>query len=255
MNLYFELLKKPVFCMEDVNHYYSNVHSARSAIARLVQKGLAVKIRNNLYTCISGETGAPVANRFQIASCITPSAYISHHTAIEYYGLANQVSYEVYVSSETSFLDFDFDGYSYRFIKSKSQEGIICPKFSGGIRITDLERTVLDCIKDMDKISGIEEVLQNISCIQHLDESKMVDYLSKYQNQFLYQKSGYILQLYAQQLDLSEEFFTTCKNKIIKSKRYLTADMPSGTYDDEWKLIVPDAIMNMVSGGIENASI
>lgn len=35
MNLYFELLKKPVFNMEDVNKFYNNMDSARSAIKRL----------------------------------------------------------------------------------------------------------------------------------------------------------------------------------------------------------------------------
>ena len=78
MNLYFELLKTPVFTVEDVNKYYDNMDSARSAIKRLMKEGMVAKIRNNMYTCISGETGAPVANRFQIASKITPTSYVSH---------------------------------------------------------------------------------------------------------------------------------------------------------------------------------
>ena len=81
LNLYFELLKTPVFTVEDVNKYYDNMDSARSAIKRLMKEGMVAKIRNNMYTCISGETGAPVANRFQIASKITPTSYVSH----EYY--------------------------------------------------------------------------------------------------------------------------------------------------------------------------
>ena len=120
MNLYFELLKKPIFNVEDVNVFYNNMDSARSAIKRLMKEGMVAKIRNNMYTCVSGETGAPVANRFQIASRITPTSYVSHHTAMEYYGIADQVYYDVYVSSETSFRDFSFDGYTYRFVASKS---------------------------------------------------------------------------------------------------------------------------------------
>ena len=61
LNLYFELLKTPVFTVEDVNKYYDNMDSARSAIKRLMKEGIVAKIRNNMYTCISGETGAPVA--------------------------------------------------------------------------------------------------------------------------------------------------------------------------------------------------
>lgn len=54
MNLYFELLKQPVFTIENVNQYYGKIESARSAVKRLMAKGLAVKIWNNLYTCIIG---------------------------------------------------------------------------------------------------------------------------------------------------------------------------------------------------------
>ena len=75
MNLYFELLKKPIFKVEDVNRFYNNMDSARSAIKRLMKNGMIAKIRNNMYTCISGETGVPVANRFQIASHITPTSH------------------------------------------------------------------------------------------------------------------------------------------------------------------------------------
>ena len=48
MNLYFELLKKPIFRVEDVNEYYNNIDSARSAIKRLKKENMVAKIRNNL---------------------------------------------------------------------------------------------------------------------------------------------------------------------------------------------------------------
>lgn len=129
--------------------------SARSAIKRLMKEGMVAKIRNNMYTCIGGETGAPVANRFQIASKITPTSYVSHHTAMEYYGITDQVYYDVYVASETSFREFEFDGYTYRYVASNDMEGVETPALSGGIRITNRERTLVDCVKDMDKIAGI----------------------------------------------------------------------------------------------------
>ena len=227
LNLYFELLKTPVFTVEDVNKYYDNMDSARSAIKRLMKEGMVAKIRNNMYTCISGETGAPVANRFQIASKITPTSYVSHHTAMEYYGITDQVYYDVYVASETSFREFEFDGYTYRYVASK----------------------------DMDKISGIEEVLQDIGSVKRMQEKRVLKYLDLLSNQFLYQKMGFLLSGHKEQMGLSDDFFDTCKSQIGKSKRYLTKDMSGGRYVDEWKLVIPENIYNLKNGVMEDAAI
>ena len=255
MNLYFELLKNPVFTVEDVNEYYDNMDSARSAIKRLMKEGIVAKIRNNMYTCISGETGAPVANRFQIASKITQTSYVSHQTAMEYYGITDQVYYDVYVSSMTRFREFEFDRYTYRYVASKDMEGVEIPAFSGGIRITDLERTLVDSVKDMDKIAGIEEVIQDIGSMKRMHEKRVLKYLDLIANQFLYQKMGFLLSEYKEKMGLSNEFFDTCKSQIGKSKRYLTKDISSGRYVDEWKLVVPENIYNLKNGGIEDAAI
>ncbi len=181
-------------------------------------------------------------------SHITPSSYVSHHTAMEYYGITDQVYYEVYVSSETSFRDFTFDGYTYCFVASKSSEGIEKPPYSGGVAVTNLERTIVDSIKDMDKIAGIEEVVQNIENIHRMQEKRLLKYLELYQNQFLYQKMGYLLWQHKDKMGLSDYFFQECKEQIGKSKRYLTRDQAGGRYVDEWRLIIPDDLTNMKNG-------
>ena len=238
MNLYFKLLQKPVFTAGYVNQYYENVESTRSALKRLMNQKMIMKIRNNLYTCVSGETGAPVASRFQIACMITESAYISHHTAIEYHGMSNQVFYDVYVSSKTRFHDFEFDGYKYKYVSAKTRTGIENVQYSGGIRVTDLEKTLVDSVKDMDKISGIEEVIAFIQSIQKLNEQKLLQYLAEYQNQFLYQKIGYLLESYNMETGLTEDFYKACQEHIGKSKRYLSKEIYQGKYNEKWKMVV-----------------
>lgn len=250
MNLYYELLGHPVFTVEDVAQYYDNVNSVRSALRRLVDQGLVVRVRNNLYTCISGESGSPVANRYQVACAVTNTACISHHTAIEYYGLSDQIYYEVYVSSETKFREFEFDGYVYRYIPVRFRNGIENVGYSGGVRVTDLERTLLDSISDMDHISGIEEIISFIRAIQRLDEKRLRQYLIAYGRQFLFQKTGYLLEMYGS-MEIDDGFYDFCREHIGKSKRYLSKDIRHGTYNSKWKLVVPDTIELSKNGGME----
>jgi predicted transcriptional regulator of viral defense system len=249
MNIYYEMQKKPIFSLSDAKKYYAHEEAARSALKSLLRNGLAVKIRNNLYTCISGETRAPLANRFQIASAISRTSYVSHHTAMEYYGVGVQVFYEVYVSSETLFNNFEFDGYIYKCVVSKCDKGIEEMEFSGGIRVTDRERTVIDSVKDMEKIAGAEEVFANIMGLTRLNENKMLTYLAHYQNQFLYQKIGFMLEPFQQKFELSNSFFETCVDKAGMSKRYLTKDATGGKYCGKWKLVIPNYLYDEIKGG------
>lgn len=255
MNLYYELMKHPTFSVDLIQPYYNSEEGARTALKRLISNGLAIKIRRDLYTCISGETEAPVANRFQIASVLTPTSYISHHTAMEYYGISDQVFYEVYVASKTTFNDFTFDGYTYHFVRSKFMDGIETVKYSGNIRVSDKERTTVDSIKDMDKIAGMEEVIAGIQGLKRLNEAKLVQYLELYENQFLYQKVGFIFSQMKRDLGLTDEFFSLCKTKAGKSTRYISRDYQEGTFNAEWNLVVPNHILEIKNGEMLDADI
>ena len=255
MNLYFKLLSKPVFRMSDVNEYYNNIMSARSAVQRLLKAGMIKKIRNDLYTCVNGENGMSVADRFQIGSAINDECCISHHSAMEYYGITDQIIYDVFVSSSVSFNEFEFEGYRYHHVKPNISLGAQQEEFSGGIIVTDKERTTLDCIKDMDKIAGAEEVISNLDAVGRLQEKRLLLYLEQYDNQFLYQKAGFLLDQSPDKHGLSEVFFETCMNKAGKSKRYLSSAYKGGSYNGTWKLIVPTKIFNMKNGDYIDADI
>ena len=55
MNLYYELLQYPIFSMKEVNGLYSSDRTARMALGKLLKENMVLKIRNGLYTCLSGE--------------------------------------------------------------------------------------------------------------------------------------------------------------------------------------------------------
>lgn len=255
MDIYFELLKHPVFSIEDVYTYIENERTARVSLEKMIGSGKVLKIRNGLYTCVSGENGGPVANRFQIASAITPTSYVSHHSAFEYYGVSDQVFNEVYVSSQTRFHDFCFDGYNYHYVRSQISDGVYTPEYSGGINITDKEQTMLDSIKDMNRIAGLEEVTSCITSFKNLSEEKLLNYLKKYDSVFLCQKVGFLAEMFQEELGLSNDFLNACEDMLGNSKRYLTEDAIEVSYSGRWKLVYPENIKNIKNGDFLDADI
>jgi len=244
---YAELSKFNTFTMDDVYDLVGNKKTASSLILRLTKKGLVRRIRNNLYSCVNISDGHVLASKYQIACAINNTAYISHHSAFEYFGITNQVYYEIYVSSANRFNEFVFEGITYKYLSSKFQEAVIEPKNTDGIRVTTIERTIIDSINDFEKISGLEEVLNSIDSIHYIDEKKLIEILDLYNLQFLYQKTGYLLEYYKSDFRLSDNFINYCKSKINNSTRYLTKD--STKYNDEWKLVVPENLFEITSQG------
>jgi len=190
---YAELARLNTFTMTDVCHLVGNKKTASSLVLRLSKKGLVKKIKNNLYTCVNLADGQPIGSRYHIACAINETAYLSHHSAFEYLGAANQVYYEMYVSSESRFSEFEFEGITYKYVASKSQNGVIMPKNTQGIRVTTIERTIVDSIKDFEKIGGIEELLNCIESVPYMNEYEIIRFLDVYRLQYLYQKTGFLL--------------------------------------------------------------
>ena len=101
------------------------------------------------------------------------------------------------------------------------QDGIVSPEFSGGVRVTDKERTIIDSIKKLNLIAGLEEVLTCIISVNSINEAKVLKYLSEYNSAFLYQKVGFIFSEYQAELGVSDDFIKRCKERSGNSKRYL----------------------------------
>lgn len=247
LDYYENLLELKCFSHTDAMQHFGDERKTSNILYALKKKGLVQSVRRNLYVVISLETKEPVANPFEIAAHITGRSYISHHSAFEFYGMANQVFADVYVSSPTEFRAFEFDDRKYHCLLSRNEFGIAQHK---SVLVTDLERTVLDSIKDFDKIGGLEELLRCLSMITVLREDVMISYLGKYKNQFLHQKTGYLLSHFPQ-LKLSEAFFTYCKENIGNSSRYLYSDLQAGCSVSlkEWNLCVPEDLMSLVNEG------
>jgi predicted transcriptional regulator of viral defense system len=245
---YSDLLAMGCFARDDVTQLTGNYNTAGTLLKGYLKKGYVRSVKRNLYVAVNLADNEPVVNKYRIAGRITDTACVSHHAAFEYYGCANQVSYQVEVSSETPFNSFGFGGNTYSYRSTQIKDGVV--NRPDGVRVTDMERTVLDGINDFEKVMGLEELLRCLVLLPSLQEDRLLEYLCAYNKQVLYQKTGFILQSFQAAFHLSEDFFAECAAHIGKSTRYLTAG-ESGVYNKEWRLIVPENLMGIIEKGAE----
>lgn len=226
-----------------------DANAAKEILRRYKKQSLISQVRRDLYVATDLASKVSLATKFEIAGHITPSSYLAYHAALEYHGLANQVFYELSVSSKEIFHSFDYDGIRYKCYMSRSEVGLVTPVTDSLVRVTDLERTVLDCIDRIDLSGGLEELVACFAIITYVNESKLLDYLSHFGKQVLYQKAGFILGYFQKEMKLSDTFFDQCRSKIGKSTRYLTDTQESDTYFSDWKLCAPQNILSYLEQG------
>jgi len=244
-----ELHQLRIFHKKDVLSFTKDDNAAKELLRRYKKMGLISQIRRDLYSANDLANKAPLATKFEIAGQITPSAYLSYHAALEYHGLANQVFYELYVSSEERFNNFEYEGISYTYCKSGISLGVVNPPMDSMVKVTDLERTMVDCIDSISRSGGLEELVMSFSLITCLKEEQLLTYLDAYRKQFLFQKAGFILSYFQKEMKLSDDFFKECRQRTGKSIRYLTDTNDSKIYHKEWKLYAPENILSYLEQG------
>jgi predicted transcriptional regulator of viral defense system len=248
MKYYSDLLTIGCFTREQVCALVGNYNTAGTLLKSYLRKGYVRSVKRNLYVAVNLADGEPAVSKFRIGGMVTETSYVSHHSAFEYYGCANQVSYQMELSSDTPFKPFDFNGNAYVYFASRIKCGVATRQ--DGVRVTDMERTVLDGIHDFEKVVGLEELLRCLALVPSVSEDRLLACLAEYGKQVLYQKAGYILQYFRRELGLSRAIFDECAAHIGKSTRYLTADK-SGAYDKDWRLIAPENLLSTIAKGAD----
>lgn len=244
-----QLLALKIFRFEDVERLTGNVSTAKGVLQGYKAKGYIKSLRHNLYAAIDLASKNILPNRYEIGSNITDTSYVSYHSAMEFHGYANQTFFEMYISSVGKFKPFSDSSVTYNYCSSKIAEGVFTPTTAPLVKVTDVERTVIDCIDDIEKCGGLEELVECLSAIPYLDELKLLQYLNEYNKIYLYQKAGFVLEYFKEALKLSKSFLDICESKINNSKRYLLKDEPEQIYFSKWKLIAPENILRLTNQG------
>jgi len=173
---YEQLVELGCFSRETLAKLIGDDGAAVSCIRESLKKGYLERVRHNLYATISLESKIPIFNRFQIGSHLFSDACLTHHSAFEVYGCANQVFNEIYVSTKSRFKDFEYDMARYHRMTPKRNPEI---RQEQGMTFTSPEQTVVDCICDFEKIGsgGLEETMRCMMLIPDLDSDKLLDVL------------------------------------------------------------------------------
>lgn len=236
---------------EFVDKTEMTISSASTTLNRWKKAGLVYQIRRDLY-CIKNPVGnIPAAHKFEIACRISNSSFLSYHSALEFHGIGHQIFNVVMVSDRTAFRSFAFDECDYQSnITRIGMNGVITSSVNPNIRVTDLERTFVDCVDRVGRAGGAEELFHCFEGIYMLDVEKLKRYLELYDKAHLYQKVGYVLERLKNQINVQDDIIELCRKKGKVAVANFSATENCDVFVKEWNLYIPKIIVKVYGDGI-----
>jgi predicted transcriptional regulator of viral defense system len=252
--LYRAFLKDRFFTTKEALALIPNKDTCMNILKQLIKSKHLVKVRRGLYEVVPPEqvgSKKPAAEKFLLACKITSPYCLAYHSALEIHGVANTAIYNsVNVASPKQFRKFEYEGVSYRWIPRQDLFGTEKTIWvTAPIVVTDKERTVLDCIDRMDLAGGFEEAFKSLSSMSNVDFDRLYSYAATQRKTILFHKLGFLLsqEQIKDSWHVDDEQLREIKKKLSSKIYYFLAHKGTGRLVNEWRLIVPNNIEEMMS--------
>lgn len=172
-----------------------------------------------------------------IGSFLATNGAIAYWSALSYHGLTTQIPNTVFVQSNRKKQKKTIRGVRYEFILVPETAFIGHQKQGFGNNtyfITDIEKTIIDCMDKPQFCGDITDVIKAISKWSP-DEKKLIKYCKHLNNGAVMKKLGYLIELF--NIQNCEKFVKYAKNNLVKG--YALFDPKNeneGKYNNRWGL-------------------
>ena len=203
---------------------------------------------------------------FEIAASIKSKSYLSHYTAMYLHGLTDNLPKTIYTNTELkmtknfnskeldqSNIDRAFtcnvrqsnqiaryNDFEIYLLNSKNVEQVGVKVFEVNkvkLRITDIERTLIDITVRPNYAGGVYEVLNAyIAAKDEVSVNRLVSTLKKLDYTYPYHQA---IGFYMEKAGYNESVLKLIEKMEIKYKFYLTYKMELKEYSERWKLFYP----------------
>jgi predicted transcriptional regulator of viral defense system len=196
---------KRLFTVEDAAQVYGKSDGGlRRLLYTLAKRRWLQRVERGKYLILpfeAGREGEWTEHEFIIASYLIDPYYIGFRSALNYYGYTEQFSRTVFVASTHRKMKpaLDISGVTYRFVHMTEKKffGDTKVTLDGyGIRISEREKTIVDCLDRLECCGGVSEVAKALSYgHDELDLAKTAHYAVRNGNKAVIKRLGYIIEL------------------------------------------------------------
>jgi predicted transcriptional regulator of viral defense system len=196
-----------VFRLEDVRDITGlSEASARSFVRKLVDRGVAARLKPGLYVLVPFELGRErqyTGNPLIVAreTMNGEDYYLSHATAMEIHGMTTQPQLVVMVTTPMPRRSLTALGVEFRFVRCQRRHLFGFTEHwvtkQEKVRVSDLERTIIDGLKQPEHCGGLTEVAKGLWMRrQDMKVDKLMEYARRIGVGAVVRRLGFLLETY-----------------------------------------------------------
>lgn len=229
--------------------------SKHSLLAYNRRSGRLLNVRRGLYAVVPDgmEAESYMVNPFLVAGKATSDAILAYHAALQFHGYAySHFNTVTYLTTQKESKKFTFQGTEYTgvtqpkiLIRKEQQDfGVdTVDQLGMDIRVTCIERTLVDCFDRIDLSGGMEEVWRSLQLVPYLRMQRILDYLALLDNAVTTAKVGLFFETYREHFRIKDEELAALRSRKPLHRSYMFPGEHSGKLVSEWNLIVPQAVL------------
>jgi len=247
----------PVFTTDEfaATNKLTKRESKQALLAYKRRTGRVLNIRRGLYAVVPDgiEPASYMVNPFLIAGKSTSDAIIAYHSALSFHGYAySDFNMFTYLTTQKESSKFAFQNSEYvgvtqatALIKQGQELAAVDLVEQNGldIRVTSLERTLVDCFDRLDISGGIEEVWRSLELVPYLRIWQILKYVALLDNAVTTAKVGFFLDMNKDRFHVDAKDLEFLRNRRPEHKSYMFRMERKGKLVRDWNLIVPTDVL------------
>ena len=236
---------RPIFSLaEAVRILGGKPGSARRLVTRLVARGIAARLKSGLFILVPFELGRAreyMGNPYVVARELAGGRkhYLSHTSAMDIHQIVTQPQLVVYVTVLHPVRSRNILNTEFRFVRAKGEHFFGVTEHwvnkHERVSVSDLERTVLDGLKQPEYCGGVTEVAKGLWIRrQDINPRKLVDDALRLNVGAVIRRLGFLMELYG--IDPPEQVDRLRKN-LTDTYVLLDPVLPAeGKFQKRWRL-------------------
>jgi len=252
-------LHHPVFRHEDFLAFHTadgrrSPQTSASVLKQHVASGRLLHLRRGLYAVVPPGMDAASAqvDPYLLATNLAPDGVVAYHAALQFHGRAFSLWNRYHYLTGGRQRRFAFRGLEFEPVRVPATlrklpdlgGGVLERPHAGGtVRVTTLERTLVDVLDSPGHCGGWEEVWRSLEMVEFFDLDAVLQAVKALGSALTAARVGFYLERHRDALMVESHHLQAFRDLAPAQPRYLDAGREPGRLVKGWNLIIPERVL------------